>query len=194
LISEADQGFILSVKEWTTPIYYSTENDRKYDVKLTALWAPENTLNKVNIPDHAEPDPSIDGHMVIINKSNGCVYDFWEAKKTNNGWKAAWTNALPVKSNDIFETGLSARGSGFELTQGLNWPEELENGEINHVFIFSFNHSKSGGPVWPATESEGTSKDKKAIPEGALVPLDPKLDLSTMNLKPFEIAIAKALQ
>ena len=94
----------------------------------------------------------------------------------------------------VFEKGLSARGSGFELLQGVIWPQELEKGAIQHALIFSYNHTKAGGPVAPATESDGTSNDDWAIPEGALVQLDPDLDLATLDLNTYELVVATALQ
>lgn len=193
LEDQANQGFLIAVKEWTTTVFYADENTPTHDVKLTAGWAPHKKLKNVPIPDFAEPDPSGDGHMVIIDEANNCAYDFWQAKYSN-GWKASWGNAIPLDSDGIFSQGMSARGSGFELLQGMIWPQELEAGEINHALIFSYDHTAAGGPVAPATESDGTTSDAWAIPEGALVRLDPNLDLNTLNLNSYEMTIAKCLQ
>lgn len=193
LIDQANQGFLIAVKEWTITVYYADENTPRSDVKLTAGWAPKKKLQNVPIPEFAEPDPSGDGHMVIIDEANGCVYDFWEMKYSK-GWKAGWGNALPLYGDGIFPTGLSARGSGFELMQGMIWPHELEAGEINHALIFSYDHTKAGGPVAPATESDGTGNDAWCIPEGALVQLNPDLDLSSLGLNYYEMTIAICLQ
>lgn len=193
LIDQANQGFLISVKEWTTSVFYADESTPRSDVKITASWAPKSYFIDVPIPDFAEPDPSEDGHMVIIDQALGCVYDFWEMKY-NNGWKAGWGNALPLESDGIFPTGLSARGSGFELMQGMIWPHELESGVIDHALIFSYNHTKAGGPVSPATESDGTSNNAWAIPEGARIRLNPDLNLSTLGLNSYEMTIAICLQ
>ncbi len=194
LIDQAEQGFLIVVKEWTMSVFYANDTTPKHDVSLTASWAPRNTMANVPIPDFAEPDPSGDGHMVIIDESSGCIYDFWEMEYAGGEWKAGWGNVIPASSNGIFEKGFSARGSGFELLQGVMWPQELEAGSINHALIFSYDHTKAGGPVAPATESDGTSNKDWAIPEGALVQLDPELDLGTLNLTDYEMTIAKALQ
>ncbi len=194
LEDQADQAFLVAVKEWTTTVFFADETTTTHEVKLTASWAPEKKLLGVPIPDFAEPDPEDDGHMVIVDESGGCIYDFWQAKSTNSGWKASWGNALPLSGDGIFPKGLSARGSGFELLQGMIWPEELEDGVINHALIFSYDHTKSGGPVSPATESDGTTDGAWGIPEGALVQLDPSLDLSALGLNSYEMTIAKCLQ
>lgn len=194
LVDQAEQGFLISVKEWTITVFYADSETPKSDVKLTAGWSPKKKLLNVPIPEYAEPDPSGDGHMVIVDEVGGCVYDFWEMKYSNGKWTASWANAIPLSGDGIFPTGLSARGSGFELMQGMIWPHELEAGEINHALIFSYDHTKSGGPVAPATESDGTGDDAWCIPEGALVRLDPNLDLSTLGLNAYETTIATCLQ
>ena len=195
LISEANKGFVVCVKEWTVPVYFADANTKRRDVKMTESWAPKKKLKDVPIPEFAEPDPESDGHLVVVDEEGGCVYDFWKLRyKRGDHWKAGWGNALPLNGNGIFQKGLSARGSGFELLQGVIWPQELENGAINHALIFSFDHTKSGGPVSPATESDGTESGNDAIPEGALVRLNPNIDLYSLGLNSYELIIAKALQ
>lgn len=194
LVDQAKQAFQIVVKEWSVSVYYVDASTEKHDVKLTARWSPKKKMVNVPIPDFAEPDPEKDGSMVVIDEASGCIYDFWEMRYKNGRWKAAWGNALPLNSNGIFPKGFSARGSGFELLQGVIWPQELEAGVIDHALIFSYDHTKAGGPVAPATESDGTTSDAWAIPEGALVRLNPALDLNTLGLNSYEMMIAKALQ
>ncbi len=194
LVAQAQQGFVLAVKEWTVPVYFADAQMPRVDVKLTAGWAPKKWLRDVPIPEWAEPDPEADGHMVVVDTSAGCVYDFWKMRATSRGWKAAWGNALPLDSEGIFPKGLSARGSGFELMQGVVWPWELTQGAIEHALIFSFDHTRAGGPVPPATESDGTTDAIWAIPEGARLQLDPDLDLDSLGLTDYERVLARALQ
>jgi hypothetical protein len=56
------------------------------------------------------------------------------------------------------------------------------------------NNTKAGGPVAPATGSDGWSTLAGAIPEGARVQLDPSLDLDSLGLTPWQKTIARALQ
>ncbi len=194
-----ENGFIIALKDFAIPIFYADENTPRYNINLTVSWAPAKVINNVPIPDFAEPDPGIDDkHMVIIDLSTGCEYDFWRARKDEDSgeWEAAWVNTLPIDGDGIFPEGLSARGSGFALPAGIIWPDELERGEINHALQLSLADKfvKGGGPVPPATESDGISKEDGAIPEGALIQLDPDLDLDSITLEPYEKIIARALQ
>ncbi len=194
LIEQAQQAFLVAVKEWTVPVYYADAATPRHDVRLTASWAPKKTLKNVPIPDFARADPEDDGSLVIIDEDAGCAYDFWQARQRNGEWEASWGNAIPLASNGIFPKGFSARGSGFELLQGVIWPQELAQGYIPHALVFSYDHTRAGGPVPPATESDGTSTDAWAIPEGARVQLDPSLDLDSLGLTGYEKIIARALQ
>lgn len=107
---------------------------------------------------------------------------------------ASWGNSIRMDSSGVFPKRLSARGSGFVFLGGVIWPDELKSRRIEHALAFSYPFPKSGGPVPPATDSDGESKRDNAIPEGALLQLNPKLDLGNLNLSPYEKTIAKALQ
>ncbi len=189
------QGFLIALKRWTIPVYFADRTTPRYRVRLTARWAPARWFEGVPIPPGAAPDPASDAHMVIIDTDSGCEYDFWQIKKNKRGrWKASWGNSLRTDGDGVFPKGLSARGSGFALPAGMIWPDELAAGRIEHALQFSYNHPRKGGPVLPATESDGTSSRDDAIPEGARLQLDPTLDLDGLGLRRYERIIAEALQ
>ena len=189
------QGFLIALKRWTVPIYYADGDTRRYNVRMTARWAPARVFKRVPIPAGAAPDPAGDGHMVIIDRDSGCEFDFWQAKRKKKGrWRASWGNSLRTDGDGVFPKGLSARGSGFALPAGMIWPDELRSGSIDHALQFSYNYPKKGGPVSPATKSDGRSSRRNAIPEGARLRLDPNLDLDALHLEPYERVIAETLQ
>ena len=195
LLADADeQGFLIALKKWTVPVYYADASTPHYDVRLTADWASARVMRGVPIPDFAAPDPEDDGEMAIIDTSTGCEYDFWQAEKRDGQWSASWANSIRVDSDGVYPLGLSARGSGFALLAGMIWPDELRSGQIHHALVFSYSFSKDGGPVPPATESDGPSSRSDAIPEGARIQLDPDLDLDSLSLTPYERTVAEALQ
>lgn len=189
-----EQSFCLAVKEWTTPVYFADATTPRRDVLLTADWAPARRMKGVPIPPWAEPDPEDDGAMVIVDLVTRCEYDFWQAKNHGDRWTASWGNSLRLDGTGVFPKGLSARGSGFALLAGVIWPEELRAGRIDHALVFTYAYCKAGGPVPPATESDGEVRRADAIPEGARVQLDPALDLDRLALEPYERIIARCLQ
>jgi hypothetical protein len=189
-------GLLISVKRWTVPAYVATSSSPRYNVQLTASWRPANYMLNVPIPPEAAPDPAGDGHMAIFEPATGCQYDFWQAARTANGWSSSWANSLKYDSTStgVFAKGLSARGSGFATTAGVMWPQELSQGEIRHALMFSYGATEAGGPVTPATESDGRTTTSSAIPEGAQLQLDPSLNLDSLGLTGYERTIAVALQ
>lgn len=206
-------SFVIQVKQFSSPVYFADGNTPRHDVNLTCGPAWElgvSTMKGVPIPDAAEPafdadgadnppvgcgeDSDQDNNMVTLDLSTRCEFDFWQARKTSGQWTASWGNRIGMDSNGVYVHGLSTRGSGFAFLGGVIWPDELQAGEIKHVLAFNYPFTKSGGPVPPATESDGESNRTDALPEGALLQLNPDIDLAALNLLPYEKTIAKALQ
>jgi hypothetical protein len=196
-MTESLGAFVISVKRWSVPVYYAGTTTRRYDVRMTESGL---TAYRVPIPLDARPSApfppqNTDGGMAVLDPSTGCEYDFWKARRLGRSWNARGVNRLRVDSSGIFKRGDSARGSGFALAAGLIRPEELAAGVIRHALVFTLPapYVKGGGPVPPATESDGDSILPGALPEGARVQLDPAFDVSSLANR-WERIIARALQ
>jgi len=191
----ADRRFVLSVKRYTVPVYYAVRGTQAFDVPLTASWAPRRILRGVPIPPEARPDPSSDSHLTIVDKQAGCEYDFWGATRLPDGSVTAkWANVTSLARTGVFTNGPAATASGFALLAGLILPYELRRGYIDHALVFGYPYTRAGGPVPPAVGSDGQTEGSHAIPLGARIQLDPQLDLATLDLRPYERVIARALQ
>lgn len=189
-----DGGFRVSLRQWSVPIYTANRSTPRYRVRLTADWAPRNAMLRVPIPRRAAPDPQGDGHMAIIDYGRGCEWDFWQAKKGANGWSASWGNRIRTTSKGIYPRGLSARASGFALGAGVIFPGEIARRRINHALVFAYPHVRTGGPVRPATQSDGEESGSTTLPMGARLQLRPGLNLRALNLAPWQMAVARALK
>jgi hypothetical protein len=195
LVSGAPGGFAIGAKQWTVPVWYAGSTTPRVTVKLTASWAPARKLVGVPIPGKAKPDPAGDHHMTIIDRSTGCEYDFWQAvHNTDGSWSASWGNATLSTGTGVYAGGWATTAAGFANGLGKIRPEELAAGSINHALVFGFPYTKEGGPVLPATSSDGHSTASGAIPEGARLQLDPSLDLASLGLNAWQATIARALQ
>ncbi len=186
---------VVALGNWSVPIFFADSSTTSYDVNITdPNWGF--IMDGVPIPDNAAPDPEEDGHMCIIDNSSGIEYDFWQAEKQGNTWSASWGNNISIYSTGTYPWGAGARASGFALTAGLILPKEFEQGIIDHALVFSLDPSlvKQGGPILPATDSDGYSSDPFALPEGARLQLDPSINLDYRNLTSSEKIIAKVLQ
>lgn len=186
---------VVSVRKYTVPVFVAGVDAPRYPVRRTASWLPPGSvLEGVPIPEHARPDPGDDGHMVVLDSSSSCVYEFYRARRDGDGWSADWVNAIPADGDGTYPDGLSTRASGLSVAAGLIWPEELRDGKIDHALVFGYPFTRTGGPVGVATESDGDSEDDAALPIGAHLVLDPAVDIDALNLPGPERAIAEALQ
>jgi hypothetical protein len=195
LVSEVeDRGWPIATGAFTNAIYFADASTPRYDVELGSEFYSGRRLARVPIPDEARVPSDSDGGLVVIDRSSGCEYDLARAARKGSGWSAWFANALPTDGEGIYPFSESPSASGFASAAGTIMPEELEAGRIEHALAFTMHHTKAGGPVPPATGSDGWSDAPGAIPEGARLQLDPSLDLERLGLKHWELAIARALQ
>ncbi|HEU0025290.1 MAG TPA: hypothetical protein VFQ12_11690 [Thermoleophilaceae bacterium] len=192
--SVLEGGATLAWRQYTVPLFMASRNTPRRRVRLTASWRPRRALAGVPLPRNAAPDPSEDGHLAVIDRSTGCEYDFWRFRRRGRRWQASWGNAISARGSGIYPRGYSARGSGFALMAGVVLPAELERGRIDHALLLSYPYTRARGPVRPATESDGRTRGRGAIPEGARLQLDPSVDLDALGLSGYERTIARALQ
>lgn len=214
--SQDPTGLVIMLKQFSAPVYFADANTPRHDVELPCgpFWGlGVSRMKSVPIPNWAEPASDTDGadnpavpgecgenadqdnHMIILDLTTRCEYDFWQARKKADGtWEASWGNRIEMDGSGVYANGLSTRGSGFAFLGGLIWPDELKAGQINHALVFNYPKTKSGGPVSPATASDGVSESQDAIPEGARLQLNPDLNLDSLPLEPYEKTVAKALQ
>lgn len=194
LARRATGGIVVATREWTMPVFLADRSKRRHEVRLTAEWSPFERMVGMPIPDVARPDPQGDGHLAVVDRAGGWVWELWQARRTGRGWQASWGNRIALASSGVYPYGMSARGSGFSVLAGLIWPHELRRGRIQHALAFSTYPNRAGVLVRPATESDGDSSDPLALPEGARLQLDPGLDLDRLGLAPWERTIARAMQ
>lgn len=184
---------LVSVNGWTAAVYDADTATTTYPVtarKEGGTW----TLPAVPIPDAAAPDPQENGHLVVVDRSAGCVYELWQAEHDGGTWTASWVNATPADGDGVYPDGRSARSAGLSAGAGLIWPQELAAGRIDHALMFAYPFTSGGGPVAPATASNGDTDDVPAMPMGTRLRLDPTVDVDALGLTPEQRTIAVALQ
>jgi hypothetical protein len=205
-------SLLLNLRQYSTTVFMADAQTPRYDVPLYCgeYWEIGiNKLRDVPIPTWAEPtqdDPNEappqgcgeasgqDNNMVVLDLETRCEYDFWQMRIEDGRWVASFGNAISLDSNGVYPNGMSTRGSGLAFLGGHIWPDELQNGQINHALVFAYPHTRAGGPVAPATDSDGEAKASDALPEGARLQLDPGLDLDALGLTGAEKTVAQALQ
>ena len=160
----------------------------------------------VPLPASAMPDSASDMHLAIVDWETMTAWDMWGASKLPDGswesntgmrYKLDGPGVFDLSGTDI-QNGESVhfhgpgRASGVPIIAGLIMFEEVQDGEIRHKIAGASRFNAFQEFVFPATWTDGFLVN--GIPEGAVIQLDPALDLSRFDLMPGELAVARALQ
>lgn len=207
LVNENPNGARISVNDYGESIYYANNSTNRF-----TLWENNSKcyngvregILDVPLPNGAKPSPGLDESMTVIDTDNELVYSFfnvrtpasscyWYCREYSGAVVAPLRNTGVVSLNDNPNSGTT--GSGFLTMAGVIWPHELNNGEINHALRGSYKLTSTNF-VSPAIKSDGTHSEDDALPMGALLQLDPSIDLDAVNwgMTADEKVIAKAMQ
>jgi len=160
----------------------------------------------IPLPVSAMPDSASDMHLAIIDWNTMTAWDMWGARKLPDGswesntgmrYKLNGTGVFDLSGTDI-KNGESVhfhgpgRASGVPIIAGLIMYDEVQAGEIRHKIAGASRFNAFQEFVFPAAWTDGMLIN--GIPEGAVIQLDPQLDLSKFDLTPGELAVARALQ
>ena len=162
-------------------------------------------LYEVPIPEGARADPSDDAHMVVYDVSRGKAWELFGAQYS--AVSGRWTTRGGIQwdlhgpgVDEIGEPG-TAVGAGVPMLGTILRPEEIHlalsngTGVVPHVLSGGYNSPRVRCFIGPlAKTTDGDDGRRWAIPEGAILQLDPSLDLDKLDLDPAARVIARTLQ
>jgi hypothetical protein len=192
----------------TSPLYRVPAGQPTLRVQLDAgSWTLglQQAFEAVPIPPNAAPALGPDAHLTVWQPSTDRLWEFFKARKLDDGWHADFGGAMSSasRSTGYFDTdswpGLSqswwgATATSLPVIAGTIMISELEAGVIPHALALNIPWAKPKVFSFPAQRTDGTSTDPNAIPEGARFRLDPALDIDKLNLPPMTRMMAKAVQ
>lgn len=196
-ISEYASNAVLdNDNDWGMSYVYASSNSKTYTVACNT-YCTGDTIS-FPIPPGARPNLGSDHHLAVINGSQ--ELDMWDA--SYNASKDSWSAGVRAVT-DITGWGANcaqgqhcngAIAAGFALLGGSIRPEEIANGVINHALALTTPATRAGYIACPATHTDGASDSANAIPEGALIQLDPSFNVSGQSWPAWEKTVAIALQ
>jgi hypothetical protein len=143
--------------------------------------------------------------LAIVDWEHNLAWDMWYAHKRNGKWYSNTGMVYRIDGPGVFDPNLFAiktgesihqfgpsRAPGVPALAGLIMYDEAEAGAIEHKLAAATLFTAPLEFAFPAVWTDGPYKG--GIPEGAIIQLDPALDLSKFDLTPVELAIARALQ
>jgi hypothetical protein len=164
-------------------------------------------FNPVPIPSHAVPSREEDGHMAIVDWQSLTAWDMLASARTPDGGWTAETgiryrldgpgvferDQFPIRAGESVHYFGPGRASGVPIIAGLIMKWELHAGRIEHRLAFCSPCSALKRFIYPPVVwTDGPWAG--GIPEGAVVQLDPALDLDRFGLSAAARVVARALQ
>ncbi|CAM3031034.1 hypothetical protein [Rariglobus hedericola] len=170
-------------------------------------FAADAEAGLIPIPAHARPDPESDSHIALVDWQNGWIWDMWAVRIRPDGeWECNSGMKYRADGSGVFDraeftvhNGESihpygpARAAGVPILAGTIMHDDVVAGVIPHKLAFATQCSALQRFVNPPACWTDGGWDE-GLPEGAVVQLDPALNLETLGLSPAAKVIARALQ
>jgi len=162
---------------------------------------------EVPIPVDAMQDPDGDQHLAIVDWERRLGWDMWGAqRRPDGGWEAGTGMVYALDGAGVFDPAMfpvrdgeslhlygPSRAAGVPTIAGLIMRDEIVAGGIEHKLSFASSAVALQQFIFPpACWTDGPIPG--GIPEGAVVQLDPALDLGGLPLSRTGMIIARAWQ
>jgi len=215
------ENFSTSFSKWTVPVYEVDKNTKYVQVKNHKLseeelkeWIPKTTdyfnqgpnFNPVPILQNSSPDSEADAHYAVVDWNRMLAWDMWGLQQLEDGtWESNTGMVYRLDDDGVFNGKTlgyvddesvhfhgPSRAAGVPIIAGLIRYDEVMSGEIKHKLSCATRFAAKQTFVYPASWTDGYVEG--GIPEGAVIQLDPNIDLKQFDLTKEEFVVAKALQ
>ena len=146
------------------------------------------TLDEVQRKDEGD----IDRHALIVDPANRMLYEFYQMRKTDNGWTASGAAIFDLKSNKLRPDGwTSADAAGLPIFPATVRFDEIKRGMVEHAMRFGVSKTRRSY-VYPATHYASSYTDLNLPRMGERLRLKKNFDIS--GFSPAAQAILKGLK
>lgn len=181
-------------------------DQKKIDVKLVD-YPTESDKGPYPLPDsvpiegwpvHYQRDPKLKGatldevqrdtrnengdrHAIVVDPTNRMLYEFYQLKKTANGWQAACEATFDLKSNKLRPDGwTSSDAAGLPIFPSIIRYDELKRGAIDHAMRVTVVNTRKAY-VHPATHYASRKTDENLPRMGERIRLRKDFDTSKFS-------------
>ena len=150
---------------------------------------PSLTLQDVQ---HDKPGLGGDRHGIVVDPVNRMLYEFYTARKTDNGWEASQASVFDLKTNKLRPDGwTSADAAGLPIFPAVVRYDELKRGIVEHAMRVTVRRTRRAY-VAPATHFASRHENKDYPRMGERLRLRQDYDVS--GFSPEVQAILKGLK
>ena len=210
-------AYWINIQEYSIPVYW-VDSTRSRIVKVSARFGATGFRNgaandsvvpgdgPAPIPTGARTAAGTDRHVAFVDRALGKEWGLWDAEIASGAWVAGVAATMDLNGEGVrpperqapWWAGHGSRACGFALIAGLITADEIRAGRIEHALVVAYPHIRSRYYTPPASTAQarnGTGAEpNRGVPCGGRMQLDPSLDVTTLNLTPAGLAIARALQ
>lgn len=190
---------------FSTPIYTVPADQPTVRVLLDANNASlQRAFDATPLPADARPASGSDAQLTLWQPGTDRLWEFWHMHLLDGEWHAGWGGAIEDVSRSAGYFGpeswpgarsnWGATATSLPLAGGLITLEDLERGTIDHALALGYPLTEARLFRSPAQRTDGRSDSIDALPEGVHLRIDPTLDLSSLDLPPFTLMLARAAQ
>jgi hypothetical protein len=133
-----------------------------------------------------------DRHLILVDPADGKFHEFWQAKRTNEGWQASNSVTWNLRTGALRpERWTSADAAGLPILPAIVRFDECARGMVTHAMRFTVRKTRRAY-VLPATHWASSSRDSALPRMGERFRLRRDFDISAFP--PHVQAILKGLK
>jgi hypothetical protein len=133
-----------------------------------------------------------DRHVIVVDPVKGKLFEFWQARKTDDGWQASNEATFDLKTGALRpERWTSADAAGLPIFPAVVRYDECQRGMVEHAMRFTVKKTRRAY-VLPATHWASPSKDRTRPRMGERFRLRKDFDVS--RFPPHAQAVLKGLK
>ena len=118
------------------------------------------------------------GTAIVVDPVNRMLYEFFAARKTDDGWQAAQASVFDLKTNDLRPDGwTSADAAGLPIFPAVVRYDELQRGRIEHAMRVTVRKTRRAF-VAPATHFASRHENEDYPRMGERIRLKADFDVS----------------
>lgn len=159
--------------EYGIPI---TVTAKKPGTKVRFDYADESDHVRYPLRASTRIESGSDRHAVVVDRKRCRLYETWNTRRTENGWRAGSGAVWKLRSNALRPADwTSADAAGLPILPGLLRWSQVRSGRIDHAIRFTAP-TTAPAYLWPARHQAGDDPD--AAPMGARFRLRADFDIS----------------
>lgn len=199
---------VMNTSSYTATMYLASPDTPRQRIEFdncqgksatpSGLYDGAGHFRSVPVPESARPSTGTDSLLTIWAPDTDQLWEFWVMKRTGDGrWSACWGGRIDrvSASGGIFPHPYGASASGLATVASTISVEEARRQRIEHAMTLAVKRIAVPAKTrYPANRSDGQDRSAAALPMGARLRLDPRVDVAALPLTPLGRAVARAAQ